>query len=134
MPVYGIREASLVLGVSDDTVRRWGESGKLILVEQPNGHRGVDGRELARAATTLADMQAPVSAGRSSARNRLHGIVTGLVLDSVMAQVEVQCGPYRVSSLISREAAEELALEPGVLVIASIKATNVVVELPVDTA
>jgi molybdopterin-binding protein len=134
MPTYGIRDASLVLGVSDDTVRRWGDNGRISLVEDSNGRRGVDGLELARAAVALASAESPVSVGRSSARNRLHGIVTNVVRDKVMAQVEMQCGPYRVSSLLSREAADELALEPGVLAVASVKATNVVVELPLEAS
>jgi molybdopterin-binding protein len=130
MPTYGIREAALVLGVSDDSVRRWGESGRLHLVQQPNGHRGIDGSELAQLAVSLADVEPPFEVGRASARNRLHGIVTKVLRDEVMAQVDLQCGRYRISSLISREAADDLELAPGVLAVASVKATNVVVELP----
>jgi molybdopterin-binding protein len=132
MPTYGIREASLVLGVSDDTLRRWGESGRVAVVEGPTGHRSIDGLELARVATTLADSESPVVVGRASARNRLHGVITAVTRDAVMAQVEMQCGRYRISSLLSREAVDELGLAPGVLAVASIKATNVVVELPLE--
>lgn len=131
MPTHSIREAALVLGVSDDSVRRWGESGRLRLVRQANGHRGIDGLELAQLAVSLADGESPFTVGPASARNRLHGIVTKVLRDEVMAQVDLQCGRYRISSLISREAADELELEPGVLALASVKATNVVVELPV---
>jgi molybdopterin-binding protein len=91
---------------------------------------GVEGAELARFATTLDDTLEPGHVGQASARNRLVGIVTKVTRDTVMAQVEMQCGGHRVVSLMSREAADELELEPGVLAIASIKATNVVVELP----
>lgn len=124
-----MREAARLLGVSDDTVRRWADAGRLAVVEQPNGRLGVEGRELARFAGTLAT-EPPGGSLAASARNRFEGIVTRVVRDTVMAQVELQCGPYRVVSLMSREAADHLALEPGVLAVASIKSTNVVVELP----
>ena len=87
-------------------------------------------KELARFATTMAGDEHPPGATAVSARNRLVGIVTEVKRDTVMAQVEMQCGPYRIVSLMSREAADELGLEPGVRALASIKSTNVVVELP----
>ena len=68
-----------------------------------------------------------------SARNRFPGIVTKVTRDGVMAQVELQAGPFRVVSLMSREAADELRLSPGVSAVASVKATNVTVELPSNT-
>jgi len=129
MTTFRIRQAAELLGVSDDTVRRWADAERLAVVERPSGHRGVDGRELARFATSLAAEEPPPGASAVSARNRLVGIVTAVKRDTVMAQVELQCGPYRVVSLLSREAADELGLEPGVRAIASIKSTNVVVEL-----
>lgn len=129
MPVFTFREAAELLGVSDDTVRRWADAGRLAVIDREGGHRGVDGRELAQLARSLADQPAP-GAAAVSARNRLAGIVTDVKRDTVMAQVELQCGPYRVVSLMSREAADELGLEPGVRALASIKSTNVVVELP----
>ena len=129
MPVFTIREAAELLGVSDDTVRRWADNGKLAVIDRGGGHRGVDGLELAQLARSLADQPAP-GAAAVSARNRLVGIVTDVKRDTVMAQVELQCGPYRVVSLMSREAADDLGLEPGVRALASIKSTNVVVELP----
>ncbi|MDQ3503091.1 MAG: TOBE domain-containing protein, partial [Actinomycetota bacterium] len=89
----------------------------------------VDGAELAALARELAETPDAVGVGARSARNRLRGIVTKVTRDTVMAQVELQAGPFRVVSLMSREAADELALEPGVVAYASIKATNVVVEL-----
>nr|WP_196792256.1 TOBE domain-containing protein [Motilibacter deserti] len=126
-----MREAAELLGVSDDTVRRWADSGRLATSTDAAGRRTVEGVELARLAGELAavpDDRRPVA--RESARNRFRGIVTNVVRDTVMAQVEIQAGPHRVVSLLSREAADELRLEPGVLAVASVKATNVVVEIP----
>jgi molybdopterin-binding protein len=130
MPTYRIADAARLLGGSDDTARRWAESGKFATTNDEAGRLAVEGAELARFATTLND---PLEAGpavQASARNRLVGIVTRVIRDTVMAQVELQCGGHRVVSLMSREAADDLGLEPGVLAIASIKSTNVVVELP----
>ncbi len=129
MPQLRISEAALLLGVSDDTVRRWAEQGRLHLTKARNGRAAVDGAELAALARGLAETPDAVGPGARSARNRLRGIVTKVTRDTVMAQVELQAGPFRVVSLMSREAADELALEPGVVAYASIKATNVVIEL-----
>jgi molybdopterin-binding protein len=122
-----IGEAAALLGVSVDTVRRWADSGRLATVRSDKGQRLVDGPGLAAYMTHSAD-----AAGRDtstqSARNRLRGVVTRVVKDGVTAQVEMQAGPYRVVSLMTREAADELQLEPGVVAVAVIKATNVVVE------
>jgi molybdopterin-binding protein len=126
-----MREAAELLGVSDDTLRRWAESGRLPTGTDEAGVRVVDGAELARFAERTAAPRpdaGPVT--RESARNRFVGLVTRVVRDTVMAQVEMQCGPYRVVSLMSREAADDLGLKPGVTAIASIKSTNVVVEVP----
>lgn len=117
-----------MLGVSDDTLRRWADGGRVALTTTTNGRRGIDGVELARFAVELADTPEVVSE-RESVRNRFTGIVTRVVRDTVMAQVEVQAGPHRVVSLISREAADELGLAPGVLAVATVKATNVAIEL-----
>ena len=130
MPAYRLREAADLLGVSDDTVRRWAESGRLETATDEGGRRVVDGVLLARFAeanATVLPVAGPVT--RESARNRFVGLVTRVVRDTVMAQVELQCGPYRVVSLMSREAADELGLQPGVRAIASVKSTNVVVEI-----
>jgi molybdopterin-binding protein len=132
MQIYPIRDAARLLQVSDDTLRRWADGGRLELIEQPNGRQGIEGGELARVARSLATADAVPAAAAASARNRFVGIVTAVVRDTVMAQVEMQCGPYRVVSLLSREAADELGLEPGVEAVASIKATNVVVERPTE--
>ena len=128
VPQLRIGEAAVLLGVSDDTVRRWADQGRLRLTKAPSGRSVVDGAELARIALELADA-APASSGTRSARNSLRGIVTKVTRDTVMAQVELQAGPHRIVSLMSREAADELALEVGVVAYASIKATNVVVGL-----
>jgi len=129
---FRVSEAAAILGVSDDTVRRWADSGRLTLVKGPNGRATVDGAELAALAQELAAESALAAAfpsHNSSARNRFTGVVTKVTKDGVMAQVELQAGPFRVVSLMSREAADELELEPGSLATASVKATTVVVEL-----
>ena len=122
-----------MLGVSDDTVRRWAEAGRFETTTESSGRLAIDGVVLARFAQELAE-SAPHGEDRAvvaqSARNRFSGLVTRVVRDTVMAQVEIQAGPYRVVSLMSREAADELALAPGVMAVASVKSTNVVVEVP----
>ena len=99
-----------------------------------DGKTRIAGSDLAALAKSLADGAEGFGhvsrATAVSARNRLRGIVTAVKKDTVMAQVEMVCGPYRLVSLMSAEAADELRLEPGVLAIASVKSTNVVVELP----
>ncbi|WP_086000398.1 MULTISPECIES: helix-turn-helix transcriptional regulator [unclassified Nocardioides] len=131
MMSYRIAEAAELLGVSDDTVRRWVEAGRLA-TRQQDGRSVVPGADLAALAESLADHpdREATRAAAVSARNRLAGIVTKVKKDTVMAQVEMICGPYRMVSLMSSEAADELGLEPGVRAIASVKSTNVVVERP----
>ena len=133
MPSFRIREAAELLGVSDDTVRRWADAGRLDTATDASGRRTVDGTDLARLAQEVAaatDRPEPRPVVSESARNRFQGLVTRVVRDTVMAQVEIQAGPHRVVSLMSREAADELGLEPGVLAIAAVKSTQVVVEVP----
>ncbi len=130
MPQLRIREAAELLGVSDDTVRRWAERGRLRLVRRGHGPALVDVAELATLARELAEAPPPAATGRRSARNTLRGIVTRVVRDTVMAQVELQAGPFRVVSLMSREAADELGLEVGVRAVATVKATQVSVDVP----
>jgi molybdopterin-binding protein len=131
MATYKVGDAAALLGVSPDTVRRWVDSGRLESKQiTAGGRRLIDGRELARFAETLASAPTAATVASESTRNRFTGIVTKVVRDKVMAQVEVQVGPYRVVSLISREAADELGLAPGVAVVAAVKATNVTVERP----
>lgn len=132
MATYRIKQAAELLGVSDDTVRRWAESGRLPTTTE-DGRQVVDGKALAelaqqRAATGERPEPGPIVA--ASARNRFAGLVTRVLRDGLMAQVEIQSGPHRVVSLMSREAADELGLEPGVFAVAAIKSTHVVVELP----
>jgi molybdopterin-binding protein len=128
---YRIAEAAQLLGVSDDTVRRWVDSGR-VPAEQVEGRTAIPGADLAALAESLADHpdREATRASAVSARNRLTGIVTKVLVDKVMAQVDVICGPYRMVSLMSAEAAHELALEPGVRVTVSVKSTNVVLERP----
>ena len=129
---FRVSEAAALLGVSDDTIRRWADAGRLTLSKTPGGPSTIDGAALAALATELAadsELSTAFPSQRASARNRLTGIVTRVTKDGVMAQVELQAGPFRIVSLMSREAADELALEPGSLAVASVKATTVVVEL-----
>lgn len=130
VPNLRISEAASLLGVSDDTVRRWIEQGRLSEVQLDSGRKGVDGRELAEFAQRLAEAPEAGVTVAASARNRMRGIVTRVVKDGVMAQVEMQAGPFRVVSLMSRDSADELALEVGSVAVASIKSTHVVVEIP----
>ena len=131
MTSYRIAEAAEVLGVSDDTVRRWIDQGRLGTVAQA-GRTSVEGTALAALAESLADApdREGLRASSVSARNRLPGIVVAVKKDPVMAQVEMICGPFRVVSLLSTDAVEELGLARGERAIASIKSTNVVLERP----
>lgn len=125
-----ISEAASLLGVSDDTVRRMVDSGRLTASKDESGRLITAGSDLAALAVQLASPVSPGPVADESARNRMRGIVTRVVKDTVMAQVELQCGPFRVVSLMSREAVDELGLEVGSVAIASIKATNVIVGIP----
>jgi molybdopterin-binding protein len=134
---FKISEAAALLGVSDDTVRRWGETGRLRIRKSDSGPQVVDGVDLVpvlKDAAADSPLTTAFPHARVSARNRLTGVVTAVTKDGVMAQVELQAGPFRIVSLMSREAADELALEPGMLAVASVKATVVVVELPGESA
>ena len=127
MTTYRIGEAADLLGVSVDTVRRWVDGGRLAAGRDEHGHRSIAGADLAAFARAMADQPDP-GTRRSSARNRLRGIVTAINRDSVMAQVDIQAGPFRVVSLMSREAVDEMGLEVGSTATAVIKSTTVVVE------
>jgi molybdopterin-binding protein len=124
MPNYRIGEVAELLGVSDDTVRRWVSTGRLSAALDDAHRQVIDGEQLA----AFAREQVHVEHGAGSARNRLTGIVTGVQVDGVMAQVEIAAGRFRVVSLMSREAVEDLSLRPGVVATAVIKATTVIVE------
>lgn len=125
-----IRDAARYLGVSDDTVRRLVDAGTFTRFVDDAGRAVVDGRELAEHAKAQGAALPDPSAARSSARNRFVGIVTEVVVDTVMAQVELQCGPHRVVSLMSAEAVRDLGLEVGAVAVAQVKATMVTVEAP----
>jgi len=133
MPTFRIKEAASLLGVSTDTLRRWADGGRIDTITDVSGRLAVDGAALARFARELAE-SADHAEDRMvvahSARNRFSGLVSRVVRDGVMAQVEIQAGPHRFVSLLSREAADELGLEPGMLAVATVKATNVSVEIP----
>lgn len=135
MVAYRIRQAAHLLGVSDDTVRRWIDSERIHATTDDSGRTVIEGAALADFARRIATEGVSVDdlpLGGVSARNRFTGLVTRVVKDAVMAQVDIQAGPHRVVSLMSREAADELGLEPGVLATASVKATNVVVGVPAE--
>jgi molybdopterin-binding protein len=125
-----IADAARFMGVSDDTVRRWLDAGTLTKHKDASGRAAVDGAQLAALAREQSALpQDPTGIG-SSARNRFVGIVTEVLQDTVMAQVEMQCGPHRVVSLMSAEAVRELGIEPGSVAVAVVKATMVTVETP----
>ena len=130
---FRIKDAADLLGVSDDTLRRWADSGRVAVAPDESGRAAIEGVALAAFAQELAS-GAPSASTEAvvghSVRNRFTGLVTRVVRDTVMAQVEIQAGPHRIVSLLSREAADELGLEPGVLAVAAVKATNVSVEIP----
>jgi molybdopterin-binding protein len=132
MQEFRIGEAAGLLGVSVDTLRRWVDAGRVKATRTAGGQRLIKGADLARVASGASPIHEPDAIVAQSARNRFTGIVTRVTRDGVMAQVEMQAGPYRVVSLMSREAADELKLAPGVLAVAAVKATNVVVELPAE--
>ena len=125
-----IADAAQLLGVSDDTVRRMVDAGRLAGHRDGAGRLVVEGADLAGVARALARPAPPGAVADESARNRMRGIVTRVLTDTVMAQVELQFGPFRVVSLMSREAVDELGLEVGSVAVASIKSTNVVVGVP----
>jgi molybdopterin-binding protein len=132
VPRFRVGESAQLLGVSDDTLRRWIDDGRLTAQADAQGRRTVDGADLARLAAEMAEdttrpSDRPIV--KESARNRFTGLVTRVVRDAVMAQVEIQAGPHRIVSLMSRESADALGLEPGVRAVAAVKATNVVVEV-----
>jgi molybdopterin-binding protein len=127
--MFRIGAAADLLGVSADTVRRWVDAGRLAATRGELGHRVIDGVDLAAFVRAQAG-EPDLRSEESSARNRLRGIVTAVVKDGVVAQVDIQAGPFRVVSLMSREAADELDLQPGTVAVAAVKSTHVVVELP----
>jgi molybdopterin-binding protein len=125
-----VSEAAALAGVSDDTIRRWADSGRLDLVKGESGPQLVDGVQLARLLQELATESPLAPSAKTSTRNRITGIVTKVTKDTVMAQVELQAGPFRIVSLISREAVDELGIEVGTVAAATVKATSVSISLP----
>jgi molybdopterin-binding protein len=130
MPQMRIREAAGFMGVSDDTVRRWIDNGSLTSTQDSSGRMVIDGYDLAKFARGLTTTSPDPLGVASSARNRFVGLVTDVQMDKVMAQVELQCGPFRVVSLMSSEAVHDLKLELGSLAVAVVKATTVIIETP----
>ncbi|OBI85239.1 TOBE domain-containing protein [Mycobacterium asiaticum] len=135
MPQLRIREAAELLGVSDDTVRRWIQQGVLAADQDESGRKVIAGDVLAEFWQHNAPTPPINPLGvTSSARNRFVGLVTKVISDKVMAHVEMQCGPHTVVSLMSTQAARELKLEPGSIAVAVVKATTVIVEVPDKTS
>jgi molybdopterin-binding protein len=130
VPSYRISEAAALLGVSDDTIRRWISLGRLPVQHDDANRQVIDGEELAAFARRQVDI---VASGRASARNRLTGIVTDVQVDGVMAKIELAAGRYRLVSLMTREAVDELGLRPGVRAAAVVKATSIIVELDTES-
>lgn len=128
MPHLRISEAASLLGVSDDTVRRWIDSEAIPTTRDGSGRTVIEGRTVAAYAQERARRTDPDSPVARSARNQFTGLVTAVTSDAVMSQVEMQCGPHRVVSLMSTEAVRELGLEPGTVATAVVKATTVIVE------
>lgn len=127
---YRATQAAELLGVSADTIRRWADAGRIKSSLGEDGKRYFEGVDLANAAVAEGHSPSPRSPRAQSTRNRFVGIVTRVLKDKVVAQIEIQAGPHRVVSVITREAADELGLAPGVVVDAVIKATSVSVEIP----
>lgn len=134
MPTYSIGRAARLLGVSPDTVRRWADAGRLPTHRDDGGRRRIDGPDLAAFAAALAadaggggETESPP---RTSVRNTFPGIITSVTVGDVAAQVEVQAGPHRLVSLLTREAVEELGLAVGMEAVARVKATHVHIDRP----
>jgi molybdopterin-binding protein len=132
MATYRPGQAAVLLGVSVDTVRRWADEGRLKTVRTPGGHRHIDGKDLARFLVEQTKDVEPDGIVQST-RNRFTGVVARIERDKLTAIVEVQAGPHRVVSLMTREAADDLGLEVGDLAVAATKATNVIIEVPPAT-
>ncbi|MFD7067856.1 molybdopterin-binding protein [Streptomyces sp. NPDC059913] len=125
MQYYTIGQAARLLGVSPDTARRWADAGRVATHRDESGRRLVEGKDLAAFSVELAKDGSEEDASYTSVRNAFPGIVTAVKLGDVAAQVEIQAGPHRLVSLLTREAVEELGLEVGMEATARIKSTNV---------
>jgi molybdopterin-binding protein len=134
MSLIRVSEAARFLAVSDDTLRRWIDNGTLPASRDASGRLCVDGLDLATLARSQSQLPPDPALGGRSARNRFVGLVTAVTADTVMAQVELQCGPFRIVSLMSSEAVRELDLKAGSVATAVVKATTVMVETAPDRA
>lgn len=134
MPAIRIKDAAVLLGVSDDTVRRWVDGGTLASFKDESGRKVIAGEVLAEFAREQASPPPDPVGVASSARNRFVGLVTKVTADRVMSEVQMQCGPFTVISLMSTESATQLGLVPGVVAVAMVKATTVIVETPAGTS
>lgn len=130
MTQYRVSEAAALLGVSDDTVRRWIDTGRLPAVRDHAGRWQLVGRDLAEVAQAEAVPPEVPGMPASSSSNRMAGIVTRVDRDGLLARVEILAGPFRVVSVMAAEVADELGLEPGSLAVASVPSTHVTVEVP----
>lgn len=132
MPSYSIGQAAGLLCVSPETVRRWADAGRLAAVRAPDGSRAVDGAALAAFAKERAEGLHPLPerTAATSVRNSFAGIVTAVRIDEVAAQVEIQSGPHRIVSVVTRESVEQLGIAVGVSVTARVKSTDVHVDVP----
>jgi molybdopterin-binding protein len=124
---YRIGEAAEILSVRVETLRRWERDGRLRTTRTAGGQRLVPATEVARLLGERRPQQ-PIAA--ASQRNRFAGVITEVKKDKLAATVEIQAGPHRVLAFITREAADQLGLKPGMHAVAAVKATNVTVELP----
>jgi len=134
MPHLRISEAAALVGTSDDTVRRWVDSAQVTTTVDAAGRTLVDGVDVARLAQERARLPHDGTGVSRSARNQFVGLVTSVKSDAVMSQVELQCGPHRVVSLMSTEAVQDLGLEAGAVATAVVKATTVIVERARETS
>ncbi|MET9799616.1 helix-turn-helix transcriptional regulator [Streptomyces sp. NPDC006368] len=129
MQSYTIGQAARLLGVSPDTARRWADAGRVATHRDEAGRRLIDGRDLAAFSIEVAQVaqggQGDDDSSYTTARNAFPGIVTAVKLGDVAAQVEIQAGPHRLVSLLTREAVEELGLEVGMQATARVKSTSV---------
>lgn len=125
---YRIGEAAALLGVRRETIRRWEQAGKVSITRSAGGQRLVPPPEVARLLAERRGRPTPIAA--QSARNHFRGVVTAVRRDRLVATVELVSGPHRILALTTREAVDELQLRAGMDVVASVKATNVVIEIP----
>jgi molybdopterin-binding protein len=124
---YRIGDAAALLGVRIETLRRWEREGKLRTLRTSGGQRVIPAEEIAR---LLNERRAKTKVEVGSARNRFPGVITRVKRDGLAATVEIQAGPHRVLAFITREAADEMDLRPGMSAVATVKATSVMIGLP----